>query len=72
MCSRVRAAAGGHPRDSQRRKLMAEEGIQFEKTVGYVRLDDLAAPVPRNKRFGHYLCVDVKLEVMDDGNVKRV
>lgn len=51
---------------------LAEEGIQFEKTVGYVRLDGLAAPVPRKKRFDYYLYVDLKLEVLDDGNVKHV
>lgn len=51
---------------------LSVEGIQFEKTAGYVRLDGLAAPVPRKKRFDYYLYVDLKLEVTDDGNVKHV
>ena len=51
---------------------LSVEGIQFEKTAGYVRLDGLAAPVPRKKRFDYYLYLDVKLEVEDDGNVKHV
>lgn len=51
---------------------LSEEGIQFEKTVGYVRLDGLAAPVPRRKRFDYYLYLDVKIEVADDGDVNRV
>jgi flagellar basal body-associated protein FliL len=51
---------------------LSEEGIQFEKTVGYVRLDGLAAPVPRRKRFDYYLYVDLKIELLDDGEINRV
>ena len=51
---------------------LSTEGIQFEKTVGYVRLDGLAAPVPRRKKFDYYLYIDLKIEVADDGEVKRV
>ena len=51
---------------------LSVEGIQFEKTAGYVRLDGLAAPVPRRKKFDYYLYIDVKIEVVDDGEVKRV
>ena len=48
------------------------EGIQFEKTAGYVRLDGLAASVPRRKKFDYYLYIDIKIEVADDGEVKHV
>ena len=51
---------------------LSVEGIQFEKTAGYVRLDGLAAPVPRRKKFDYYLYIDIKIEVADDGEVKRV
>lgn len=51
---------------------LSEEGIQFEKTLGYVQLDGLAVPVPRKKRFDYYLYMDVKLELTDDGNVNHV
>lgn len=51
---------------------LSEEGIQFEKTAGYVRLDGLSAPVPRRKKFDYYLYIDVKLEVADDGDIGRV
>ena len=51
---------------------LSVEGIQFEKTAGYVRLDGLAAPVPRRKKFDYYLYIDIKIEVADDSEVKRV
>ena len=51
---------------------LSTEGIQLEKTVGYVRLDGLAAPVPRRKKFDYYLYIDLKIEVVDKGDVKRV
>ncbi len=51
---------------------LSTEGIQLEKTVGYVRLDGLTAPVPRRKKFDYYLYIDLKIEVVDNGDVKRV
>jgi len=51
---------------------LSTEGIQLEKTVGYVRLDGLTAPVPRRKKFDYYLYIDLKIEVVNNGDVKRV
>ncbi len=51
---------------------LAVEGIQFEKTVGYVRLNGLTVPVSQNGKLKFYLFVDSRIEVSDDGLIPDV
>ena len=51
---------------------LAVEGIQFEKTVGYVRLDRLTVPVSQKGKLKFYLFVDSRIELADDGLIPDV
>ena len=51
---------------------LAEEGIQFEKTVGYVRLDGLTVPVSVKGKLRYYLFVDARIEIADDSRLLEV
>lgn len=51
---------------------LAVEGIQFEKTVGYVRPNGLTVPISHKGKLKFYLFVDSRIEVSDDGLIPDV